>query len=96
MQRTSRDGASGKRTASLANNRRPEERIAYRIGEVAALAGVSRAAVRKHIGRDIEARKVGGMVLLNPIDGHRVFGFASEESASPSAKSLAEIEELLG
>ena len=74
---------------------RPEERIAYRIDEVAALTGVSRAVVRKHIERDIEARKVGVMVLLNPADVHRVFGFVHEESVAPSAESLAEIEELL-
>ena len=74
---------------------RPEERIAYRIEEVAALTGVSRAVVRKHVGKDIEARKVGGMVLLKPEDVHRTFGFTHEESVAPSAESLAEIEELL-
>ncbi len=74
---------------------RPEERVAYRIEEVVALTGVSRAAVRKHIGTNIEARKVGGMVLLKPEDVHRTFGFMHEESVAPSAESLAEIEELL-
>jgi hypothetical protein len=74
---------------------RPEERVAYRIEEVVALTGVSRAAVNKHIGTKIEARKVGGMVLLKPEDVHRTFGFMYEESVAPSAESLAEIEELL-
>ena len=74
---------------------RPEERVAYRIEEVVALTGVSRAAVRKHIGTNIEARKVGGMVLLKPEDVHRTFGFTHEESVAPSEMSLAEIEELL-
>ena len=74
---------------------RPEERVAYRIEEVVALTGVSRAAVRKHIGTNIEARKVGGMVLLKPEDVHRTFGFTYEESVAPSAESRAEIEELL-
>jgi hypothetical protein len=73
----------------------PEERVAYRIEEVVAVTGVSRATVRKHIGTDIKARKVGGTVLLDPEDVHRTFGFMIVDSVAPSREALAEIEELL-
>ena len=73
----------------------PEERIAYRIEEVVALTGVSRATVRKHIGTEIQARRVGGVVLLNPDDVHRTFGFKQEGTVAPSPEALADIEELL-
>ena len=74
---------------------RPEERIAYRIEEVVALTGVSRTSVSKYIGPEIRFRKLGGLVLLNPEDVHRTFGFIHEEHTTPSPESLAEIEELL-
>lgn len=74
---------------------RPEERIAYRIEEVVALTGVSRTLVSKHIGPEIRFRKLGGLVLLDPEDVHRTFGFIHDEHITPSRESLAEIEELL-
>ena len=74
---------------------RPEERIAYRVEEVVGVAGVSRATVRRKLGREIEVRKVDGVLLLNPEDVHRTFGFKSELGVVPSAESLAEIEEWL-
>lgn len=73
----------------------PEERIAYRIEEVVALTGVSRTSVSKYIGPEIRFRKLGGLVLLNPEDVHRTFGFIHDEHITPSRESLAEIEELL-
>jgi len=74
---------------------RPEERIAYRIEEVVALTGVSRTSVSKYIGSEIRFRKLGGLVLLDPEDVHRTFGFIHDEHITPSRESLAEIEELL-
>lgn len=74
---------------------RPEERVAYRIEEVVAATGVSRTNVRKRLGTDIRFRNVGGMVLLNPEDVHRTFGFMSEATVAPSREALADMEELL-
>jgi hypothetical protein len=74
---------------------RPEERVSYRIADVAERTGVSIASVRKHLGKNIRFRKVDGMVLLDPGDVHRTFGFIREDAVAPSAEALAEIEELL-
>ena len=43
---------------------RPEERVSYRIADVAERTGVSIASVRKHLGKNIGFRRVDGMVLL--------------------------------
>ena len=71
-------------------------RLAYRIAEVCELASVSRAAVEGAVRRgEIRSKRVGRMLLLDPNDVSRVFGFSQAPEVVPSAKSIAEIAELL-
>ncbi len=85
-------GAAAERAFYLA------DRLAYRVSEVARLAGVSRAAVLRQCepGGPIKVKRVNGLVLLCPEDVEKVFGFRDEtDRIAPDAKSLAIAEELL-
>jgi hypothetical protein len=73
------------------------DRLAYRIAEVCQLAGVSRWAVERAISRsEIRTKRVGRVVLLDPMDVSRVFGFSNDgEDLEPSAESIDEMNEFL-
>ena len=72
------------------------DRLAYRVAEVCELAGVPRSSVERAIRRNqIRVKRVGRMLLLEPYDVSRLFGFGTHEEITPSAESLAEIEDLL-
>ena len=73
-------------------------RLAYRVSEVMELAGVSRDIVQAAIDSgEIQARKRGRIVLLDPLDVETAFGFHQDEREPihPSAESSAEIRALL-
>ena len=71
-------------------------RLAYRIAEVCELAGVSRSAVEGAVRRgEIRSKRVGRVLLLDPSDVARIFGFDEAPEVVPSAEDFAELAELL-
>ncbi len=72
-------------------------RLAYRIAEVCELAGVSRWAVEHAISSgEIQTKRIGRLVLLDPNDVESVFGFGSDsEDLQPSTESIDEMNEFL-
>ena len=74
----------------------PNGRLAYRVAEVCELAGVSRSAVQGAVRRgEIRTKLVGRVLLLDPNDVSRVFGFDEVSEVVPSAEDFAELSELL-
>ena len=71
-------------------------RLAFRVAEICELAGVGRSVVEAAIRRgEIRTKLVGRVLLLDPNDVSKVFGFNEPSKVVPSAESIAEIAELL-